>query len=81
MPRELGSGTQNVASDGATPTANNIQFNGIDANNLAENSAATAEDVTWAPPFLRRTRSRSFVCRRQTSMPRTDAERARMSIW
>jgi hypothetical protein len=37
-----GSGTQNVASDGATPTANNIQFNGIDANNLAENSAATA---------------------------------------
>jgi len=39
----LGSGTQNVASDGATPTANNIQFNGIDANNLAENSAAVAE--------------------------------------
>jgi hypothetical protein len=37
-----GSGTQNVASNGATPTANNIQFNGIDANNLAENSAATA---------------------------------------
>jgi len=40
---ELGSGTQNVASDGATPTANNIQFNGVDANNLAENSAAIAE--------------------------------------
>ena len=39
----LGSGTQNVASDGATPTANNIQFNGVDANNLAENSAAPAE--------------------------------------
>jgi hypothetical protein len=39
---ELGSGTQNVASDGATPTANNIQFNGVDANNLVENSAATA---------------------------------------
>jgi hypothetical protein len=39
----LGSGTQNVASDGATPTANNIQFNGIDANNLSENSAAPAE--------------------------------------
>ena len=37
-----GSGTQNVASNGATPTANNIQFNGIDANNLVENSAATA---------------------------------------
>ncbi|HEX4005804.1 MAG TPA: TonB-dependent receptor [Acidobacteriaceae bacterium] len=41
-PAVLGSGTQNVASDGATPTANNIQFNGVDANNLAENSAATA---------------------------------------
>jgi len=40
---QLGSGTQNVASDGATPTANNIQFNGIDANNLIQNSAATAE--------------------------------------
>ena len=39
---QLGPGTQNVASDGATPTANNIQFNGIDANNIAENSAATA---------------------------------------
>jgi hypothetical protein len=39
----LGSGTQNVASDGATPTSNNIQFNGIDANNLAENSGANAE--------------------------------------
>ncbi|HEX3437050.1 MAG TPA: TonB-dependent receptor [Pseudacidobacterium sp.] len=39
----LGSGTQNVASDGATPLANNIQFNGIDANNLSENSAASAE--------------------------------------
>jgi len=40
---ELGNGTQNVASDGATPTANNIQFNGVDANNLAENSAAAAD--------------------------------------
>src|ERR1700678_2064368 len=39
----LGNGTQNVASDGATPTSNNIQFNGVDANNLAENSAVTAE--------------------------------------
>jgi hypothetical protein len=39
----LGHGTQNVASDGATPTANNIQFNGIDANNLQENSAADSE--------------------------------------
>jgi hypothetical protein len=39
----LGNGTQNVAADGATPTANNIQFNGIDANNLLENSAANAQ--------------------------------------
>jgi hypothetical protein len=39
----LGNGTQNVASEGATPTANNIQFNGIDANNLVQNSAITAE--------------------------------------
>lgn len=37
-----GSGTQNVASNGATPTSNNIQFNGVDANNLVENSAAIA---------------------------------------
>jgi len=40
----LGNGTQNVASNGATPTANNIQFNGIDANNLQENSAASAQN-------------------------------------
>jgi len=39
----LGHGTQNVTSNGATPTANNIQFNGIDANNLVQNSAANAE--------------------------------------
>ncbi len=41
----LGNGTQNVASNGATPTANNIQFNGIDANNLSENSAANSESA------------------------------------
>jgi hypothetical protein len=39
----LGNGTQNVASNGATATNNNIQFNGIDANNLYENSASNAE--------------------------------------
>lgn len=51
---ELGSGTQNVASDGATPTANNVQFNGIDANNLVENSAATAgtSEVGTAIPAI-----------------------------
>jgi hypothetical protein len=40
----LGNGTQNVASNGATPTSNNLQFNGIDANNLVENSAASAQN-------------------------------------
>ena len=40
----LGNGTQNVASNGATPTSNNIQFNGVDANNLLENSAASAQN-------------------------------------
>ena len=39
----LGRGTQNVASNGATPTNNNIQFNGIDANNLIQNSATNTE--------------------------------------
>jgi hypothetical protein len=43
VPATLGRGTFNVASDGATPTQNNIQFNGIDANNIAENSASNAE--------------------------------------
>ena len=38
---ELGSGTQNVASNGAKTTANNFQFNGVNANNLAQNSAAS----------------------------------------
>lgn len=41
----LGNGTQNVASDGAAPTSNNIQFNGIDANNLAENSSSASESA------------------------------------
>src|SRR5579863_3319931 len=42
-PSSLGRGTINVATDGATPTQNNIQFNGVDANNIAENSASNAE--------------------------------------
>ena len=37
---QLGTGTQNVASNGATPLSNSIQFNGVDANNLMQNSAA-----------------------------------------
>jgi hypothetical protein len=48
---ELGRGTQNVAANGGKTTANNIQFNGVDANNLAENSAANAsEEVGTAIP-------------------------------
>lgn len=48
---QLGSGTQNVADNGAKTTANNFQFNGVDANNLAQNSAANdAEEVGTATP-------------------------------
>src|SRR6202030_3863213 len=34
----FGRNTQNVSVNGAKTTANNFQFNGIDANNIAENS-------------------------------------------
>ncbi len=34
----LGKGTQNVSANGAKTTANNFQFNGVDANNISENS-------------------------------------------
>ena len=48
---QVGRGTQNVADDGNKPTANNIQFNGLDANNLAQNSARNAnEEVGVAVP-------------------------------
>ena len=47
----LGSGTQNVTSNGAKTTSNNIQFNGIDANNLSQNSARNdGEEVGTAIP-------------------------------
>lgn len=47
----LGRGSQNVQDVGNKPTGNNIQFNGIDANNLAENSAMNAgEEVGVAVP-------------------------------
>ncbi|HEY1901946.1 MAG TPA: carboxypeptidase regulatory-like domain-containing protein [Terracidiphilus sp.] len=50
-PAALGSGSQNVSSNGAKTTANNVQFNGIDANNLAQNSVANAgEQVGTALP-------------------------------
>jgi hypothetical protein len=48
---ELGRGTQNVTSNGAKTTSNNLQFNGIDANNLSQNSAANdGEEVGVAVP-------------------------------
>jgi hypothetical protein len=47
----LGRGSQNVTSNGAKTTSNNIQFNGIDANNLSQNSAANdGEEVGTAIP-------------------------------
>ena len=47
----LGAGTQNVTDAGNKTTANNIQFNGIDANNLSENSARNdVEEVGVAIP-------------------------------
>jgi hypothetical protein len=36
----LGRNSQNVSANGSKTTANNIQFNGIDANNLSQNSAS-----------------------------------------
>jgi hypothetical protein len=48
---DVGRGTQNVTSNGAKTTSNNIQFNGIDANNLSQNSAANdGEEVGTAVP-------------------------------
>src|SRR5579859_5010948 len=44
---QLGSGTQNVATNGAKTTANNFQFNGVNANNLAQNSAANDAEEGW----------------------------------
>jgi len=47
----LGRGTQDVTANGNKTTANNIQFNGIDANNLSQNSAANdGEEVGVAVP-------------------------------
>jgi hypothetical protein len=47
----LGRGTQNVMANGSKTTANNIQFNGVDANNLAQNSAMNdLEEVGVAVP-------------------------------
>ncbi|WP_109486311.1 TonB-dependent receptor [Occallatibacter savannae] len=47
----LGRGTQNVAANGNKTTGDNIQFNGVDANNLSQNSAANdGEEVGVAAP-------------------------------
>ena len=47
----LGRGTQDVTANGSKTTANNIQFNGVDANNLSQNSAASdGEEVGVAVP-------------------------------
>ena len=46
-----GRGTQDVTANGNKTTANNVQFNGVDANNLAQNSAAAdGEEVGVAVP-------------------------------
>jgi hypothetical protein len=37
---QFGRNTQNVSANGAKTTANNFQFDGIDANNVSENSAS-----------------------------------------
>ncbi|MBA3912597.1 MAG: TonB-dependent receptor plug domain-containing protein [Acidobacteriales bacterium] len=36
----LGKNTLNVSANGAKTTSNNFQFNGVDANNISENSAS-----------------------------------------
>ena len=47
----LGRGTQDVSANGNKTTGNNIQFNGVDANNLSQNSAANdGEEVGVASP-------------------------------
>ena len=47
----LGRGTQDVTANGNKTTSNNIQFNGIDANNLSQNSASNdGEEVGVAAP-------------------------------
>lgn len=47
----LGRGAQDVSANGNKTTGNNVQFNGIDANNLSQNSAASdGEEVGVAAP-------------------------------
>jgi len=47
----LGSGSQNVSANGAKTVSNSVQFNGVDADNLAQNSVENAnEEVGVAIP-------------------------------
>ena len=45
----LGRNNQNVSANGNKTTANNLQFNGVDANNLSQNSAS-GYHLKSAPP-------------------------------
>jgi hypothetical protein len=76
----LGRGSQNVSADGGKNTANNVQFNGVDANNLAQNSTENATEEVGvaipAPDTIEGSRSRP-----QTMMPVTDMERVRTWMW
>jgi carboxypeptidase family protein/TonB-dependent receptor-like protein len=48
---QMGRNNQDISSDGANTTQNNFQFNGIDANNIAQNSASGFEsEVGLAVP-------------------------------
>jgi hypothetical protein len=48
---QLGTNNQNVTANGVRPTFNSFQFNGIDANNIAENSATGfGPEVSLAVP-------------------------------
>ncbi len=48
---QLGRNDQNVTANGVRPSYNNFQFNGIDANNIAENSATGfGPEVSLAVP-------------------------------
>ena len=48
---QLGKNNQNVSANGVRTTYNNFQFNGIDANNIAENSATGfGPEVSLAVP-------------------------------
>ena len=61
----LGKNTQNVSANGAKTTSNNFQFNGVDANNISENSFSSSQRSIRRPesPFLPPTRLRNSRCK------------------